>query len=262
MEPGHHRIPEHLAEAVFTRAARLHLQSQGSLDSYSLAELMEAGQAANIPSEFIHQALHELHQPPPGFLRHKINTIAALMPHSRWQPFAVAIIVVTLSLGGWHFLFRPPTLESSRQNLETLLRDKNCEQCRLNGADLRGKNLSNANLEGANLRGANLTGVNLSNANLRGADLSGATLDQANLTTADLSGAILSGTQIRLANLTGAKLVATRLKASNFEGADLSQANLQTADLEQVNLSGATLKNTDFTQAKNLETVDFTGAKP
>jgi len=266
MEPSSHRIPEHLATAVFTRAARLHLQSQGRLDSYSLTELLEAGQAANIPPEFIHQALHELHHPQPN----------------RWRPLAFALITVTLGFGTWHYLSRPPALPPSQPDLETLLRQKNCNQCPLNGVDLRGKNLSHFNLEGANLRGANLTGVNLSNTNLQGADLSGAILEDTNLANVNLSGANLSGakinranlaaanlqgvvangTEIRSANLTGADLKATRLQGSNFTGADLTKTTFQGADLERVNMSGTILKNTDFTQAKNLETVDFSGAKP
>jgi uncharacterized protein YjbI with pentapeptide repeats len=42
----------------------------------------------------------------------------------------------------------------------------------------------------------------------------------------------------------------------------LTKTTFQGADLAQVNMSGTVLKNTDFTQAKNLETVDFSGAKP
>lgn len=262
MEPAQHRIPEHLAEAVFTRAVRLHLQSQGQLDSYSLTELLEAGQAASIPPEFIHQALHELHQPQPGWVGRTLGKISALVPHSRWQPVAAAVTVLCLCGGAWHFLSRPAGLEPSRPPIEQLLQTKHCEQCALNGADLRGKNLSNFDLEGANLRGADLTGANLSNANLRGADLSGATLNQANLTAADLEGALLTGTQLKSANLTGVNLIAARLQASDLTGADLTNANLKTADLEWVNLSGTTLKNTDFSHAKNLGTVDFSGAKP
>lgn len=281
MEPAQHRIPEHLATAVFTRAARLHLQSQGQLESYSLAELVEAGQAAHIPAEYIYQALHELHQPQPGWVQQTLRRIAPLLPHCRWQPIAVAIAVVSLSGGAWHFLSRPARLEPSRPPLEQLVQTRHCQKCAFNGADLRGKNLSHFDLEGANLRGADLTGANLSQANLRGADLSGATLDltnltganlsganlsganinQANLTTANLEGALLTGTQVKSANLTGANLIAARLQASNLEGSDLTYANLQTADLEQVNMSGTILKNTDFRQAKNLETVNFSGAK-
>ncbi len=265
MEPDSHRLPEHLAAAVFSRAARLHLQSQGHLDSYSLAELLEAGQAANIPPEYIHQALHELHRPQPR----------------RWRPLALALIAVTLGLGTWHYLFRPQPLPTFPQDVETLMRRKNCPQCSLSGADLRGKNLSNFNLAGANLRGADLTGANLSHANLQGADLRGAILDDTNLTIANLSGANLSGatinranltaanlqgvlangTHIQAANLTGADLKAARLQGSNLTGTDLTKTNFQGADLDHVNMSGTILKNTDFRQAKNLETVDFSGAQ-
>jgi hypothetical protein len=248
MELRSHRIPEHLATAVFTRAARLHLQSQGHLDSYSLAELLEAGQAANIPPEYIHQALHELHQPP----THQGTP-------TRWRLLALALVALTCMYGVWQYVScRQP---ASPPQLETLMQRKTCPQCALNGADLRGRNLSNAHLEGANLRGADLTGANLSNANLRGADLRGAILDQANLTAADLSGAMLNGAQIQLANLTGAKLIATRLTASTFAGSDLSHANFTTADLDHVNFSSAILTYTDFTAAKNRETANFSGAK-
>lgn len=259
MEPSRHRIPEHLAEAVFSRAARLHLQSQGHLQSYSLMELLEAGQAANIPPEFIHQALHELHQPAIPSQWHRIYQF---LTRSRWRTFVLVVTIVALSFGGWRIFSRPGDLEHSQPQIETLLRQEECQFCTLNGADLQGKNLSGVNLQGAKLRGANLTGANLSNANLMGADLSGAILDRANLTAASLDGATLNGVRMKLVNLTGAKLQATRLQGSNLEGADLTHADFQGADLEQVNMSGTILKNTNFTEAKHLETVNFSGAKP
>lgn len=259
MEPAQHRIPEHLAEAVFTRAARLHLQSQGHLNSYSLTELLEAGQAAAIPPEFIHQALHELHQSPTPSPRRQLY---GWITRPGWRTVALAVTLITLSWGGWRTFSRPAPVATAQHRLETLFRQKQCEQCALNGADLRGKNLSGFNLQGVNLRGADLTGANFSHANLRGADLSGAILDQANLTAAHLEGAILNGVQMKLANLTGAQLQAARLQGSNLTGSDLTHANFQGADLEQVNLSGTVHKNTDFSQAKHLETVDFSGAKP
>lgn len=51
------RIPEAIAPKVFARAAHLYAQAgQG----YSLEELIQAGAAANIPPEFIRQAVQQV----------------------------------------------------------------------------------------------------------------------------------------------------------------------------------------------------------
>ncbi|MGG6295708.1 hypothetical protein ACQ4M4_15060 [Leptolyngbya sp. AN02str] len=51
------RIPEAIAPEVFTRAARLYAQAA---QGYSLEELIQAGAAANIPPEFIRQAVQQV----------------------------------------------------------------------------------------------------------------------------------------------------------------------------------------------------------
>lgn len=266
MEPSQHRIPEHLAAEIFRRAARLHLESQGQLASYSVNELLEAGQAAQIPSEYIHQAIAELHA-------------SRKLPPRRFA-WLVPLGILVLGWSGWHFISRPGLERPTALTIEQQLRQKVCRQCAFNGADLRGRNLSGLDLRGANLRGADLTGANLSQADLQGADLRGAILDQANLSStnlaganlsgasfqqanlaaADLSGAILQSAQLVAANLTGVQLQASRLQGSNFTGADLSFANLQGADVEQANFQATVLKHANLQRVKHLETADFTGA--
>lgn len=51
------RIPEAIASEVFDRAARLYAQAA---QGYSLAELIQAGAAANIPPKYIEQAVQEI----------------------------------------------------------------------------------------------------------------------------------------------------------------------------------------------------------
>ncbi|MEN9235586.1 MAG: pentapeptide repeat-containing protein, partial [Gloeomargarita sp. GMQP_bins_25] len=172
MEPDQHRIPEPLAAEIFRRAARLYVQSQGQLPGYTVSELLQAGQAAQIPPEYIHQALAELHALP-------------LSPRRPWRWF-LPLGLLAAGWGSW-IVWRPIAERPRPVALEQQLQQRVCPQCVLNGADLRGRNLSGFDLRGANLRGANLTGANLSQTNLQGADLRGAILDQANLSHANLA---------------------------------------------------------------------------
>lgn len=116
--------------------------------------------------------------------------------------FNISVVVVFPVLVAF-FIGLVPVSSSAfvPEDLERLIKQKNCPGCDLRGADLRGVDLSNAKLEGINMMGANLEGVNLEHAtlddaglekaNLRNAKLHGASLDHATLDDAVLVGADL-----------------------------------------------------------------------
>ena len=161
-----------------------------------------------------------------------------------------------------------------------LSRETHGARVRLNGANLSGADLLSANLRGARLGRANLSGVilfdaNLSEASLEGVDLSGAflrdadlrgtILEFADLNGTSLGGAKLSGASLWAANLSEASLAFANLSAADLVDADLSGADLRNADLSgaflwDADLSGANVSSADFTDARGLETANFTGA--
>lgn len=59
MSNSNPRIPEEMAPEVFATASRLYAQKS---QDYSIEELMEAASEAQIPPEFIQQAVQEIHQ--------------------------------------------------------------------------------------------------------------------------------------------------------------------------------------------------------
>lgn len=119
--------------------------------------------------------------------------------------------------------------------------------------DLRG-----AHLEGANLRGAHLEGVNLRETHLQGADLWEAHLEGADLTGAHLVEANLFGARLVRADLVRAHLERAFLRRVRLEGTNLIGAHLEGANLLQAHLEGAHLSAANFTDAKNVDSADFT----
>ena len=69
--------------------------------------------------------------------------------------------------------------QTVQDNINTLIKTNNCQNCDLQGADL-----SNANLSGAVLSNANLSGAKLNNANLTNANLNGVILSSTNFSRA------------------------------------------------------------------------------
>lgn len=130
----------------------------------------------------------------------------------------------------------------------------------LNGAHLEGAELWGAHLEGAELLGAHLEGAWLEGAHLQGAMLWRAHLEEARLWRAHLEEAELEGAHLHGAELWHARLERAWLEGAHLEGADLWRAHLEGAGLEGAHLAGAHLSAAIFTDAKYLDTADFTNA--
>ncbi len=122
-------------------------------------------------------------------------------------------------------------------NVEKLLKTRECADCNFFNANLEGKNLAGVNLIDANLVGANLEGANLRNSNLKNTNFKNANLKNANL---------------KNANLRNANIANTNFKGANLEGADLKSATnpVIIADENIIN-SGAKLNNTTLPSGKN-----------
>ncbi len=135
-------------------------------------------------------------------------------------------------------------------------------------AHLEEADLSRAHLKRADLRRANLGGAHLEEAHLDGADLKGAYLKEALLRETHLEGADLTGAHLVEANLFGARLVRADLVRAHLEraflrrvrleGTNLIGAHLEGANLLQAHLEGAHLSAANFTDAKNVDSADFT----
>ena len=91
-------------------------------------------------------------------------------------------------------LLATQVLAFEQEDLDSLLKTRQCYFCKLQGANLEGRYLDNANLSLARLNGAKLRNATLRNANLENADLS----------DANLEGAVLRGAILDFANLKGA----------------------------------------------------------
>lgn len=94
------RIPEASAPEVFARAAHLYAQAgQG----YSLEELIQAGAAANIPPEYIEQAVQEI----------RLNQVQTELQKQRLRDTLVGAGMVIALLSVWNVShFQPQTLIS------------------------------------------------------------------------------------------------------------------------------------------------------
>ncbi|HEY9639030.1 MAG TPA: pentapeptide repeat-containing protein [Coleofasciculaceae cyanobacterium] len=200
------RIPAEMAGEVFELAARLYAQHN---EGYSVSELVEAGAAVQIPSEFIQTALVQL-QARPAFSSHNASTVPkAGFPNVLWRFIQTTIFTAT----------RTAILTAERTTNLTLKRISAGKE--MSGITLIAANLSKQDLSYANLVGANLKGADLSSANLEGANLCGA-------------------------NLQGANLQNVNLRQANLIGADLRDADLRGANLEWMDLKGARLLNESF----------------
>lgn len=199
------QIPETMASEVIAIAARLYAEKN---QSYSPAELMQAGAEAKIPPEFIQQAIALIQsQQIPAERSNKLSQPI----RTKIMLFGIAILLLGGILVGAITEFRSPPKKVNPTG--TNLEGSDFARANLEGADLRGKNLSYANLSRANLKNADLTGANLTGANLENANLKNANLSNSNLSSANLKHSNLEN-----ANLNGAKLDGTDLQDANTDG--------------------------------------------
>ncbi len=90
MEKSDIHIPEKLVPRVFEIASQLHAQKN---QKYSLQELLEAGAEADIPPEFIQQALQEI----------ETKKIQSLDQKRRVSLTLIGVILSLLLWGGWTY---------------------------------------------------------------------------------------------------------------------------------------------------------------
>jgi len=152
-------------------------------------------------------------------------------------------------LGGLKSALYKDAIAQTEENINTLIKTNNCQDCDLIGA----------NLSGADLSGAELTGAIVAEADLSGANLQQAILNKAILAKTNLSGADLSGANLQQANLSDSRLIGAKLGGANLSGADLFRAKLQDADLPEANLQDAVLDRASLVEAK-LQDADLTRA--
>lgn len=163
-----------------------------------------------------------------------------------------------------------PQTETSREQQNLPMRERDLRSADLNGADLRNLDLSGCDLSGARLFKADLRGTNLQDANLQGAELAGANLEgaaldganakragfgranlrRASLFRADLQEATLTQADLQGANLHCINLTNSRLREANLTDCDLTEAILSHADLSLSQVSKANFSNADLRQAR------------
>ena len=127
-------------------------------------------------------------------------------------------------------------------SLDRLRKDKECNGCDLEKANLDNVQLNNVSLKRAKLVHTNLNNKNLQSSNLEGANLHAARLEDAKLNNANLSNANLAHANLNYADLRGADLRNAKLRFTRFYGADLRGANLEFADLDGIDFSNTKLK--------------------
>ena len=127
-------------------------------------------------------------------------------------------------------------------SLDRLRKDKECNGCDLEKANLDNVQLNNVSLKRAKLVHTNLNNKNLQGSNLEGANLHAARLEDAKLNNANLSNANLAHANLNYADLRGADLRNAKLRFTGFYGADLRGANLEFADLDGIDFSNTKLK--------------------
>ena len=127
-------------------------------------------------------------------------------------------------------------------SLDRLRKDKECNGCDLEKANLDNVQLNNVSLKRAKLVHTNLNNKNLQGSNLEGANLHAARLEDAKLNNANLSNANLAHANLNYADLRGADLRNAKLRFTRFYGADLRGANLEFADLDGIDFSNTKLK--------------------
>ncbi|MEQ9236217.1 pentapeptide repeat-containing protein [Coleofasciculus sp. E2-BRE-01] len=250
MKLQNHRIPEEQAQDVLTRAAQLYAQHN---QSYSVQELIDAGTEAQIPSEFMEEAIHQIEL-------ENIQAEAQLRKAKRGKPLVMGVaialpVLIALGVAGWLLqrnsvtnaavsqpaqtqeAISPPTTVSDATVAPSNFK---CAGLSLNGADLSGKNL----------KGADCTNADLGNANLAGANLEGANLSHSNLENANLNGVNLNGADLARANLAGANLDSANLEGANLSNTDLRNANLNNATITRTDMAGANLDGTNLNNAQ------------
>jgi hypothetical protein len=210
------RIPEEKTQEVFTLAAQLYAEHN---QSYSVAELMEAGVEAKIPPEFIRLAI--------GLpLLAAIATAGWLIARNAATTAQTTGVPINTE--------QPLPNQPPISDANPVAGNFKCANLKLEGQDLSGQNLRGVDCTNAKLANVNLTGANLEGANLSKTDLKNAKLNGANLKGADLANADLAKV-----NLTGANLEGANLSNTNLKGAILKNTNVTRADLAGAQLDGA-----------------------
>lgn len=169
-------------------------------------------------------------------------------------------------------LFWPgPLAAFAPGDLKNLLKEHDCRNCDLSGADLSGLDLSQGDFEGADFTFANLEGANFSGANLKGAQFGydfftptpakqGQTREAVERELARkfrrdrqrtlpeelalLTYTLWDRSYLKTVSVKGTRLVETSFAGSNLEGADFTACNLEEADFTE-----AFVKEADFSYA-------------
>src|SRR5262245_4378320 len=152
---------------------------------------------------------------------------------------------------------RPPSTPTPgvAENVETLLRTRQCRGCRLDLVDLSHAMLDRVDLSNASLQRANLIGVNLHRATLHGVNFYRANLAMANLTEADIFFTALEGAILTEANFAGATVEQVGFRNARLTGANLSGLNLMDENfclsvLDGANLTGADLSGANWVNCR------------
>ena len=174
------------------------------------------------------------------------DTQQAKQSHGLFNGFKQTVANI---LGGLKSALYKDAIAQVEENINTLIKTNNCQDCDLIGA----------NLSGADLQGAELTGAIVAEADLSGANLQQAILNKAILNKTNLSGADLSGANLQQVILGDSELIGAKLGGANLSGADLFRAKLQDADLGEANLQDANLDRASLVEA-NLQNADLTRA--
>lgn len=133
----------------------------------------------------------------------------------------------------------------AKDNTQKLLITNECNNCKLDGADLRGQNLGNANLQGASLMGALLQCATLDGANVKGATFKFARMHGASLKHIDFEGNVdLNQIKAESADFTGSNLANTHMQSARLSGANFKDANLTNTDFTSAILRKANFTNT------------------
>ena len=240
------RIPQDQTQEVFTLAAQLYAQHS---QSYSVQELMAAGNEANIPPEFVQKAIAQIQ------LQRSSTVQPVPTPQSkRSKVLLISLAAGLLAMSALYFLARNGQVkEASVEAVKPIPTQPKVNETTQGASNFKCARL---NLEGQDLSGDDLRGADCTEAKLTGANLSKSILEGANLSRSDLKNANLRGADIRKGDLAGADLAGADLSGANLEGANLSNTNLENANLSNANLTGA-----DLTGAKKLDTANLKGTK-
>ena len=128
--------------------------------------------------------------------------------------------------------------------LSRLQKNKECNNCDFQKANLSNIKLESVSLKNVNLKNSKLINVNLQSSNLNNANLEYATLDNSifkdtNFQNASLRGAKLKGASLKNANLSNANLMYAKLNNADLRGADLRGAKFRYTKLDGADIRGA-----------------------